>query len=151
MHIFKRRENNHCLFHTFRHGLCKVEQTCFILSSFISSPHLDPIKGIAGKQNDHLMSSLDAKKIIWMQQEKLKGVVRNKNLKEWFSEKNLKGLYNIDGATKMQKAYNTRYSQAVSHPSTNRARCCLTSVIRREPVYSAWYGRRRKGAENNPS
>ena len=41
------------------------------------------------------------------------------------------------------KAYNTRYSQAVSHPSTNRARRCLTSVIGREPVYSAWYGRRR--------
>ena len=40
------------------------------------------------------------------------------------------------------KAYDTRYSQAVSHPSTNRARCCLTSVIGREPVYSAWYGRR---------
>ena len=35
-----------------------------------------------------------------------------------------------------------RYSQAVSHPSTNRALCCLTSVIGREPVYSAWYGRR---------
>ena len=45
---------------------------------------------------------------------------------------------------KRQKAYDTRYSQAVSHPSTNRARCCLTSVIGREPVYSAWYGRRRK-------
>ena len=47
------------------------------------------------------------------------------------------------GASYMkQKAYNTRYSQAVSHPSTNRALCCLTSVIGREPVYSAWYGRR---------
>ena len=30
------------------------------------------------------------------------------------------------------KAYNTRYSQAVTHPSTNRARGCLTSVIGRE-------------------
>ena len=39
-----------------------------------------------------------------MQQEKLKGVVRNKNLKEWFSEQNLKGLYNIDGATKKAKS-----------------------------------------------
>ena len=27
-------------------------------------------------------------------------------------------------------------------PSTNPAQCCLTSVIRREPVHSAWYGRR---------
>ena len=42
----------------------------------------------------------------------------------------------------MQNAYNTRDSQAVTHPSTNRARRCLTSVIRREPVYSTWYGRR---------
>ena len=41
------------------------------------------------------------------------------------------------------KVYSTRYSQAVSHPSTNRARHCLTSVIGREPVYSTWCGRRR--------
>ena len=41
-----------------------------------------------------------------------------------------------------KKANSTRCSQAVSHPSTNRARRCLTSVIGREPVYSAWYGRR---------
>ena len=44
----------------------------------------------------------------------------------------------------MQNAYNTRDSQAVTHPSTNRARRCLTSVIRREPVYSTWYGRRQQ-------
>ena len=35
----------------------------------------------------------------------------------------------------------TRGSQAVTHPSTNRAQRCLTSVIGREPVLSAWYGR----------
>ncbi|KAL5015588.1 hypothetical protein ScPMuIL_007327, partial [Solemya velum] len=40
------------------------------------------------------------------------------------------------------KVYCTRYSQAVTHPSTNRARRCLTSVIGREPVLSTWYGRR---------
>ena len=34
------------------------------------------------------------------------------------------------------------YSQAVTHPSTNTARCCLTSVIGRELVNSTWYGRR---------
>ena len=43
---------------------------------------------------------------------------------------------------KKKKAYSTRYSQAVTHPSTNLARRCLTSVIGREPVFSTWYGRR---------
>ena len=41
-----------------------------------------------------------------------------------------------------KKTYSTGYSQAVTHPSTNPAQCCLTSVIRREPVHSAWYGHR---------
>ena len=41
-----------------------------------------------------------------------------------------------------REAYNTGYSQAVSHPSTNPARQGLTSVIGREPVFSLWYGRR---------
>ena len=39
-------------------------------------------------------------------------------------------------ARKTAKVYGTRYSQAVTHPSTNRARRCLTSVIGREPVLS---------------
>ena len=42
------------------------------------------------------------------------------------------------------KVYSTRYSQAVTHPSTNRARRCLISVIGREPVFSTWYGRRQQ-------
>ena len=50
----------------------------------------------------------------------------------------------IQPFNRVQNAYNTRDSQAVTHPSTNRARRCLTSVIRREPVYSTWYGRRRR-------
>ena len=35
-----------------------------------------------------------------------------------------------------KKANSTRCSQAVTHPSTNRAQCCLTSVIGRELVCS---------------
>ena len=44
-------------------------------------------------------------------------------------------------------ANSTRCSQAVTHPSTDRARRCLTSVIRREPVFSTWYGRWREGSD----
>ncbi|CAK8685351.1 unnamed protein product [Clavelina lepadiformis] len=32
---------------------------------------------------------------------------------------------------------------AVTQPSTNRVRGCLTSEIERDRVYSTWYGRRR--------
>lgn len=46
-----------------------------------------------------------------------------------------------------KNANSTRGSQAVTHPSTNRARRCLTSVIGREPVYSTWYGRWRESGE----
>ena len=35
-----------------------------------------------------------------------------------------------------QKVYSTAYSQAVTHPSTNAAQPCLTSVIGRELVCS---------------
>ena len=41
-----------------------------------------------------------------------------------------------------KEAYNTYCSQVVTHPSTEQALHCLTSVIRRELVYSVWYGRR---------
>lgn len=44
----------------------------------------------------------------------------------------------------MEKAYDTAYSQAVTHPSTNAAQSCLTSVIGRELVFSTWYGRRHR-------
>ena len=37
-----------------------------------------------------------------------------------------------------------KYSQAVTHPITNFAQIDLTSVIKREPVFSWWYGRKRK-------
>ena len=55
---------------------------------------------------------------------------RNDGTMEWRSE------------WKMQKKANSTWcSQAVSHPSTIRALCCLTSVIRQELVCSTWYGR----------
>ncbi len=46
------------------------------------------------------------------------------------------------GGKTMQNVYSNLYSQAVTHPSTNRSQPCLTSVIGRELVYSRWYGRR---------
>ena len=42
----------------------------------------------------------------------------------------------------VRKAYDTRCSQAVPHPSTILARRCLTAVIGREQVCSSWCGRR---------
>ena len=38
--------------------------------------------------------------------------------------------------------YGTLYSQAVTHPSTDKAQRRLTSVIGREPVFPTWCGRR---------
>ena len=49
--------------------------------------------------------------------------------------------------TKMN-ANSTQCSQAVTHPSTNRAQHCLTSVIGRELVCSMWYGRWREVHKN---
>ena len=49
-----------------------------------------------------------------------------------------------------KKAYSTWYSQAVSHPSTNQARPCLTSEIRRDRACSEWYGRKRITNEVKP-
>ena len=60
-------------------------------------------------------------------------------------KKSEKFLVNFFEKIKVAKAYNTRYSQAVTHPSTNRARGCLTSVIGRELVHSTRYGRRHLG------
>ena len=50
-----------------------------------------------------------------------------------------------DPKTKTFKAYNTGYSQSVSHPGTNLALQGLTAVIGREPVLYLRCGRRREG------
>ena len=47
------------------------------------------------------------------------------------------------------KAGDTRYSQPVTHASTDRAQRCLTAVIGREPVLSTWYGRRQLHIHSN--
>ena len=41
-----------------------------------------------------------------------------------------------EDSKKGQNVYSNLYSQAVTHPSTNRSQPCLTSVIGRELVYS---------------
>ena len=51
----------------------------------------------------------------------------------------------VEAARCGRKAGSTQgCSQAVPHPSTNRALCRLTSEVRRDPVHSTRYGRQRK-------
>ena len=59
-----------------------------------------------------------------------------------FGKKGFDYCFNCETVNREEKVYSTTYSQAVTHPSTNVAQCCLTSVIRRELVFSTWYGRR---------
>ena len=61
--------------------------------------------------------------------------------------KNWKGRLKVDRRETIIKKRNvsiTWCSQAVTHPSTNHARRCLTSVIGRELVFSTWYERSRR-------
>ena len=48
----------------------------------------------------------------------------------------------LNRVRKTKRVYSTRYSHAVTHHATDRARRCLTSLIGRETVLSTWYGRR---------
>ena len=51
---------------------------------------------------------------------------------------------------RFRKAGSTlRSSQAVPHPSTNRALCRLTSEVGRDPVHSTRYGRQRTWSRIN--
>ena len=66
--------------------------------------------------------------------------------------KSAKCLYS-PRSTKFEKADSTlRSSQAVPHPSTNQALRRLTSEVRRDPVHSTRYGRRRgaRGTSGRP-
>ena len=56
-------------------------------------------------------------------------------------KKNTKKKKNWKKKIKNIKANSTWCSQAVTHPSTNQAQRCLTSLIGREAVHSTWYGR----------
>ena len=47
----------------------------------------------------------------------------------------------ITSVSEKENANSTQCSQAVTHPSTNQAQHCLTSVIGRELVCSMCYGR----------
>ena len=50
----------------------------------------------------------------------------------------------LDKSRQEEKADSTlRSSQAVPHPSTDRALRRLTSEVERDPVHSTWYGRQR--------
>ena len=66
--------------------------------------------------------------------------------KSWMNESEcmleLKKFWKQKGSK--ENAISTQCSQAVTHPSTITAQCCLTSVIRRELVFSTWYGHRQR-------
>ena len=101
------------------------------------SPHtfVDPfLCGQPFIEKDGISYPKGGMKGIWRREERITKKVQRMTTKfKWPSSRR---------HIRKQKAYNTRYSRGVSHLSTDRALCCLTSEIGREPVRSAWYGRR---------
>ena len=62
-------------------------------------------------------------------------------IEQQFYYKRIKSVeQGVEGA---KHGSNTKHSQTVTHSSTILAQRCLTSVFRREPVLSTWYGRYR--------
>ena len=60
-------------------------------------------------------------------------------IEQHFYYKRIKSVeQGVEGA---KHGSNTKHSQMVTHSSTILAQRCLTSVFRREPVLSTWYGR----------
>ena len=62
----------------------------------------------------------------------------------WVNQEHFKIILQIRKNSNNKKAYDTQYSQPVTHVSTNWARRSLTSEIGRDRVYSTWYGRKRQ-------
>ena len=63
------------------------------------------------------------------------GAIANDCKKEIWFEKQLVG----DGRGQNKEAYDTEYSQAFTHQSTNPARHSLTLVIEREPFFFFYF------------
>ena len=110
-------------------------------------PYKYPTK-LSFKENTHLPVSKD---FIQINQETFQNFIKIKARSEYFFPIYIQSLSIIPKyylqriicfcENKMKKkAYNTWYSQAVTHPSTNQAHDCLTSVIRWELVLSIRYG-----------
>ena len=67
------------------------------------------------------------------------------HVKHWNAQYFVNETINISQKNAGRKADSTlRSSQAVPHPSTDRALRCLTSEVERDPVHSTRYGRRRQ-------
>ena len=106
-------------------GFTQVQDTVILLikSNFMSETYLRPLVSDVQDRDTIAINhnNVHYKNILYSRV--VKGV-NNRNYNFIESPKYIK----------VAKVNGTRYSQAVTHPSTKRARRCLTSVIGREPV-----------------